>query len=171
MNPYTWFKDLKAEKDQQLADKSLLPFRQHKQPSGDIFWTPNEVRDWTKFGYTYPDLEGDKSPEAIRKRFYEMYAWSRRLIPGDIVGIHLQCPEEMSPLDVSKAQVFQFDEGSAEEYLFEGLGPKHDPVAYAKRLNIPYQTSRSLDSKYSIEWYIDDVVERYDECIPVCSGY
>ncbi len=48
----------------------LKPLR---SSSGGEFWTSESVRDFTKFGYTYPEFADNANPDSLRERINELY--------------------------------------------------------------------------------------------------
>lgn len=98
MHPNDWF--TADEKATEKAD--LLPFRVAKDASGQTFWNSTTSRYLEAFGYTYPDIVG--SAEQVRAKFKEHYEWSVRTVRKP----YGQPPADMLPLDLSKAQVYQY---------------------------------------------------------------
>ncbi|KXJ86569.1 hypothetical protein Micbo1qcDRAFT_208983 [Microdochium bolleyi] len=149
-----WFNEL-DESEKGMGDSNLLPFR--KWPKVDDpksrYWTPNRARDTKAFGYTYPDTADGQSGEQIRDDFAQRYGWSRRLDVNQDFG---PVPEDMQPLEVSKAQVFQYTSGVPSKDLFKHLSP---PRPSPKRVQAA-AAATAPSSKVSQEWYIDVVVER-----------
>lgn len=65
------------------------------------------------FGYTYPDVEGGRTPDSIRKRYDDSYGWQSQTRRGDP-------PENMKPLLVfKKAQVFRYNDTTKRELIAE----------------------------------------------------
>ncbi|MCJ1400073.1 hypothetical protein MMC11_003276 [Xylographa trunciseda] len=152
VNDGHWFGELK-EQDQHKADEGLLPFRKYPlvDDPKNRFWTSNLAQKTEKFGYTYADLYGkQQSVEQIRDTFAKNYSWSRRLIPFQPFG---KPPPEMEPLNMSKAQVYQYTSSAKSADQFRHLHPRPEiqPVI---------QETLAERLKVSHEWYIDDVVER-----------
>lgn len=54
----------------QGPDSSLTPF--HMNADGDM-WTSTTVRNWTSFGYTYPELMGNPSNETFTSTLNKLY--------------------------------------------------------------------------------------------------
>lgn len=57
------------------ADAPLAPF--HMNSDGDM-WTSDYVRNWTSFGYTYPELVGSPSNETLTSSLNKLYKPSTR---------------------------------------------------------------------------------------------
>lgn len=54
------------------------------------------------FGYTYPDVDGGQTVDAIKKRYDEKYGWAGQK--------RRNLPKSMEPLPIfEKAQVFRYD--------------------------------------------------------------
>ncbi|KAH4131075.1 tyrosinase [Parastagonospora nodorum] len=76
--PDTWIEDSKQamgtftfEKGSiQGPDSPLTPF--HMNADGDM-WTSTTVRNWTAFGYTYPELVGNPSNETFTSTLNKLY--------------------------------------------------------------------------------------------------
>lgn len=110
VNPEHWFNELPASQ-RALADDVLLPFRKYPltKDKKTRYWTSNQARDPEVLGYTYPDIaDKKKSVDQLRTDFAAKYGWSRRLTPFQHFG---QPPADMQPLDLSKAQVYQYTSG------------------------------------------------------------
>lgn len=90
----SWFED---------SGKSLWPFRSSRVGDRSEFWTSDLARYSDAFGYSCPDLHGSPTPEKLKNDFAHRYRWSEK----DENGISLKCPEDMKPVDVSQAQLFQ----------------------------------------------------------------
>ena len=91
-----------------------LPFRTSKSP--EQFWTARGSRTTDAFGYTYPDLAGGAGQ--VKSTFRNHYSWSVRTAAQPKFG---EPPADMAPLDISKAQVFQFTTGSTVASAFHTL--------------------------------------------------
>lgn len=50
------------------VSKPATPLKPFKSSSSGAFWTSDSVRDWTKFGYTYPELPNGMSTSASSVR-------------------------------------------------------------------------------------------------------
>lgn len=115
-----WFESQNPIQKEQEAS-NLLPFRASEEtpedkgkPSGkqENFWTSagektgrHSSRYCDTFGYTYADIQyTDK--DKVKKEFGKKYEWSSYRFHKTITGP----PDGMEPLDVSKAQVFQYRE-------------------------------------------------------------
>ena len=91
-HPTSWFSNDQG---------NLLPFRTSKNPAK--FWTSRGSVPTQGFGYTYPDLVGNATQ--VQNAFTTNYAWSVRTASHPKFGTP---PTNMAPLDLSKAQVFQY---------------------------------------------------------------
>lgn len=67
----------------------LLPFRTPQATASSQYWTSDTARKTETFGYIYKDAQG--APEALRKNFWNLYAWS---VPNSGVG---EPPSSMVP--------------------------------------------------------------------------
>lgn len=121
VNPTHWFNELPSSQ-RALADDTLLPFRKYPLSTDNKsrYWTSNEARDTEVFGYTYPDIadKKTKSADQLRADFAAKYGWSRRLTPFQHFGTP---PADMQPLDLGKAQVYQYTSGVPSASLFRPL--------------------------------------------------
>lgn len=109
VNPDHWFNELPSSKHA-LADDDLLPFRKYPLSFSidqtSRYWTSNEAKDTEVLGYTYPDIaDKKKSADQLRADFAAKYGWSRRLTPFQHFGTP---PANMQPLDLGKAQLYQY---------------------------------------------------------------
>ncbi|CVL09423.1 related to tyrosinase precursor (monophenol monooxygenase) [Fusarium proliferatum] len=147
-----WFNGLKGAEFQALGGASLHPFRKWpiKPAKEDRYWTSDSARYTETLGYIYAETAGGRKGDQVRNEFRRKYGWSRRLDVNEDIGVP---PEDMLPLDVSKAQVFF---GLPSEDLFRPLIPP--PIQPIKEQNVMAASTPS--SKFSQEWYIDVVVER-----------
>ncbi|KAH7178750.1 common central domain of tyrosinase-domain-containing protein [Fusarium sp. MPI-SDFR-AT-0072] len=147
-----WFNELKGAENQALGGASLHPFRKWpiEPANADRYWTSDLARYTATLGYTYAETAGGKKGDQVRHEFTRKYGWSRRLDVNQDFGVP---PEDMLPLDVSKAQVFL---GLPSENLFRPLIPL--PIKPRSEQNVLAASTPS--SKFSQEWYIDVVVER-----------
>lgn len=151
-----WFKQLKSDKEQKLAGEPLYPFRRAAKTvdEKDRYWTPDRARDTRTFGYEYADTAGKNSRKEVREGFARKYGWSTRR------GVNQPLqrpPKEMLPLDVCKAQVFQYTAGDGMGKLLKPLIP---PLADEPSV----QGSTGDAPTMFQEWYIDLVVERWESC-------
>lgn len=122
VNPEHWFDELPSSQ-RALADDILLPFRKDPLTTDkkSRYWTSNQARDPEVLGYTYPDIaDKKKSVDQLRTDFAAKYGWSRRLTPFQHFG---QPPADMQPLDLSKAQVYQYTSGVPSAGRFATLAP------------------------------------------------
>jgi hypothetical protein len=85
---------------------NLLPFRTVKSP--EKFWSSRGSKSTQDFGYTYPDLVGNASQ--VETAFKNHYSWSVRTASHPTIGTP---PADMTPLDLSQAQVFQYTQAAA----------------------------------------------------------
>lgn len=85
---------------------NLLPFRTSKNPAK--FWSSRASKSTQDFGYTYADLVGNSIQ--VENAFKNHYSWSVRTASQPKFGIP---PADMTPLDLSKAPVFQFTQSAA----------------------------------------------------------
>ncbi|KAK3717680.1 hypothetical protein LTR37_005747 [Vermiconidia calcicola] len=92
-HPNSWFS---GDQD------NLLPFRVSKNPAR--FWNSRQSISTQDFGYTYPDLVGGGATQ-VEAAFKNHYAWSVRTAQFPTIG---NPPTDMAPLDLSRAQVYQF---------------------------------------------------------------
>ncbi|PPJ56238.1 hypothetical protein CBER1_06384 [Cercospora berteroae] len=133
------------------ANTGLRPFR---NPSGPNFWTTNSVRDWTQFGYTYPEFSNsDGSAGAISGYVNRLYgpnpsasagSSKREADPqalatlGDILST--------DPLKASNGSLYQYNAnvqtpryalgGSYTVFLFDGKPASEDPATWASAENL-----------------------------------
>lgn len=119
-----------------LADAALLPFRKAPLTADPKtrYWTSNQARDPQILGYTYTDIaDKAKSADQLRADFAAKYGWSRRLTPFQQFG---SPPADMLPLDLSKAQAYQYTSGvpSASRFrpLVKAAGPLPRTTLLAK---------------------------------------
>jgi tyrosinase len=119
-NPEVWFPTDPGEVDNLTRrgvywdpTEPLLPFRNKtkdlanpKDKAG--FWNSNASQSVKAFGYTYGDVEA--SP--VLKTFEDNYSWFTRKNRGDKFQ---PCPSNMRPLDMTKAQIFQFSAAELKE--------------------------------------------------------
>jgi tyrosinase len=76
--PDTWIEDAEQKMGTftmqkgavQGLDSPLTPF--HMNANGDM-WTSRTVRNWTSFGYTYPELMGNPSNETFTSTLNKLY--------------------------------------------------------------------------------------------------
>lgn len=76
--PDTWIEDAKqamgtftVEQNSTIGvDSPLTPF--HMNADGDM-WTSSYVRNWTSFGYTYPELVGNPSNDTLTSSLNKLY--------------------------------------------------------------------------------------------------
>lgn len=129
----------------------MLPFRKYPLVSDlkERYWNPNRSRNTEDFGYTYLDLK--ESEEETRKAFAKNYGWSRRLTPFEPFG---EPPEEMKPLDLSGAQVYQYTSGTPV------LNPPIPLTTTAITQDPEVLQMEATDETMSYEWYVDTIVER-----------
>ncbi|MCJ1439065.1 hypothetical protein MMC27_008456 [Xylographa pallens] len=161
VNDGHWFEEL-DEKERLKVDEGLLPFRKYPlvKNEKERFWTSNLAKKTEDFGYTYADLHGkNQSVEQIRDAFATNYGWSRRLTPFQHFG---KPPPEMEPLDLSKAQVYQYTSSAKSANQFRHLHPRAEiqPPMQETDAQPMMQKILAAKPKVSYEWYIDDVVER-----------
>ncbi|KAF5681684.1 tyrosinase precursor (monophenol monooxygenase) [Fusarium circinatum] len=147
-----WFNELAGAEFQALGDASLHPFRKWpiKPAKEDRYWTSDSAKYTDAFGYTYSETAGGRKGDQVRNEFTRKYGWSRRLDVNEDIGVP---PEDMQPLDVSKAQVFH---GLPSKDLFRPLIP---PSIQPSKEQI-FLAASTPSSEFSQEWYIDVVVER-----------
>jgi len=123
------------------------------EDEGNRFWTPNLARDTKAFGYEYADTAGKQARKEVRREFAHKYGWSTERGVNQPIG---RPPEDMLPLDICKAQVFQYTSGDDVGKLLKPLVP---PLAQDIVEPIGQESTESA-STVSQEWYIDLVVER-----------
>ncbi|KPM45160.1 hypothetical protein AK830_g1416 [Neonectria ditissima] len=150
-----WFDDFADEESKALGGSNLLPFRKWPlvDDKADRYWTPDRAWDTTDFGYAYPETAGGKTGDQVRDEFARRYGWSRRLDVNQEFGT---APEDMQPLKVSEAQVFQYTSGVPSGDLLKDLTPSR----LHSRTEQDVLAAAAPSSKFSQEWYIDVVVER-----------
>lgn len=171
-NPSHWFNDLPSSQ-RGLSGDGLLPFRKYPLATGkNRYWTSDQARDPEVFGYTYPDIaDKSRTAEQLRTAFAAKYGWSRRLTPFQ----HFQPPPaDMQPLDLSKAQVYQYTSGVPSASRFRPLTAalKKEDLPRTQQLlslsaavpnlqGVPKAQAPLVgNEKVSHEWYIDAIVER-----------
>jgi tyrosinase len=110
LHPKAWFprggRDSKERSTKPESEKDLLPFYKFQCELGRLFYDSDWARDTESFGYTYPDLDGLHSPRTVWREVYNRYIWSIRIAPSSKFS---KPPSDMMPLDLNKAQVFQFN--------------------------------------------------------------
>ena len=180
---------------------NLLPFRTSKNP--DKFWNSQGSKGTQQFGYTYQDLVGSASQ--VENAFNTHYAWSVRTATHPTIGTP---PADMTPLDVSHAQVFQYTSATTTDRAinFMAAAPAlaQQPLKMAEKVAVsapaaakefvpalkkeaPHPPadkhkaakerafknldgakdsikapSTVMEAKVSRDWFVDDVVERYN---------
>ncbi|KAF5591026.1 tyrosinase precursor (monophenol monooxygenase) [Fusarium subglutinans] len=147
-----WFNELPKDK-QGLATIDLTPFRKSVSENNEKkYWTSDLSRRTTDFGYTYPDTARGQTGDNIRKEFREKYEWSRRTTAKLVFGTP---PDDMKPIEVGEAQVFQYPPGNSSGDLLRGPGlPIHEMQQQTVMAEMP------SNPQYADDWYIDIVVER-----------
>ena len=103
----------------------LYPFR---TPVGgdEEFWNSRTVRDIKTFGYTFAELEANKTPDALNKAMHIRYQWSLQQFKETMT-----IPEDMKPINVSKALVYQYPDRTLRAMLSREnpkLKPEDDGV-------------------------------------------
>lgn len=163
-----WFNETQPKK-QYLGEFPLTPFRRGTRAvegAEQEFWNPTTARDTTVFGYTYPETQGRElgrdagQADQVRSDFARQYAWSRRL---DVNQNFDSPPEDMMPLPVETAQVFQYTDGVESAGFLKKVGIRVHPrpKLSARMTAAPAVAETALPTpKVSQEWYIDVVVER-----------
>jgi tyrosinase len=111
IHPNSWY----SPAHKAFQEATLLPFRTSKEP--EEFWKPDQTRDWETFGYTYADVESG-SPDAVLNAFRAKYGWGCRKRRNDAFG---ECPDDMKPLDLQEAQVFDFSASRPEHAIIRPL--------------------------------------------------
>ena len=91
---------------------SLYPFRTPKGTGDKPFW--NSANAWSidTFGYTFAELQENKTPDALLKAMHDEYQWSLQKFEKT-----QPIPEKMKPLDLSKAPVFQYYDRTVDSML------------------------------------------------------
>ncbi|KAF5588390.1 tyrosinase precursor (monophenol monooxygenase) [Fusarium pseudocircinatum] len=150
-----WFNGLKGAENQALGGASLHPFRKWpiKPAKEDRYWTSDSARYTDRLGYTYAETADGNKGDQVRNEFTRKYGWSRRLLANEDIGVP---PEDMMPLDVSKAQVFL---GLPSDDLFTPLiPPPIQPRTQQKVLAASTPSSEmALNGSYTIFYIIGDV--------------
>ncbi|KAF5558860.1 tyrosinase precursor (monophenol monooxygenase) [Fusarium phyllophilum] len=148
-----WFNELRKE-DQGLATINLTPFRKSLSETNEkTYWTSNMSRRTTDFGYTYPDTARGQTGDTIRKEFREKYEWSRRTTARPVIGTP---PDDMQPIQVGEAQVFDYKHGTSSGDLFQHPGVPFQEMQQQTVM----ATMSSNHPQCEDDWYIDIVVER-----------
>ncbi|KAK5105825.1 hypothetical protein LTR62_002105 [Meristemomyces frigidus] len=145
-----------AQGTTQDANSPLTPFL--KDGNGN-FWTTNEVKDWTTFGYTYPEFsDSDGSQGAIASFINKLYGPSATATAGS--SKRTAAPEpannyraettaapesynlarQSDPLVAANGSLFQYVanikspryalNGSYQIYLFNGAPSTEDPASW-----------------------------------------
>ncbi|KAF5633744.1 tyrosinase precursor (monophenol monooxygenase) [Fusarium sp. NRRL 25303] len=148
-----WFNELEA-KDRKLAQLDLTPFRKSFPKDGEKqqYWDSDLSRETKDFGYTYPETAKGQTGETVRKEFREKYEWSRRTTANPVFGTP---PDNMRPIQVGAAQVFDYEHGTPSGDLFK---PPGIPIDDMQQQNV--MAAMSSNPQYADDWYIDVVVER-----------
>lgn len=189
-HPQSWFPtdnatiqkltDLKLWFD---PDKPLFPFRTESKGQGWDYWTCNSSKETATFGYRYPDTPEKAAPADVLKTFRDNYSWSYRV--DEIRPDFEKCPEDMLPLKMHTAQVYQFTEEVLKKFdrmqkaLVEHAAKAlriSAPMALTKQVEEPVvnPSERAFtnsspdeladpkidDKKLSHSWYIDMLVKR-----------
>ncbi|KAH7232954.1 common central domain of tyrosinase-domain-containing protein [Fusarium tricinctum] len=150
-----WFNELEPE-DQEMGKLDLTPFR--KWTPGDRvdakkqYWNSDLARKTADFGYIYPELADGQAGDTIRKGFAEKYEWSRRTTAKPIFGTP---PDDMRPIQVGDAQVFQYTSDTSSGDLLKHPG---FPVHEMQQQTV--MAAMTSNPQYADDWYIDVVVER-----------
>ncbi|KAF5693620.1 tyrosinase precursor (monophenol monooxygenase) [Fusarium denticulatum] len=147
-----WFNELRKE-DQGKSTLNLMPFRKSiSENKAKTYWNSDMSRRTTDFGYTYPDLAGGQTGDTVRKEFREKYEWSRRTTARPVFGTP---PDNMKPIQVGKAQVFQYTSDTSSGDLLKNPGM---PIHEMQQQTV--MAAMSSSPQYADDWYIDVVVER-----------
>ncbi|KAF5583284.1 tyrosinase precursor (monophenol monooxygenase) [Fusarium pseudoanthophilum] len=147
-----WFNELRKE-DQGKGTLNLMPFRKSiSENKAKTYWNSDMSRRTTDFGYTYPDLAEGQTGDTVRKEFREKYEWSRRTTARPVFGTP---PDNMKPIQVGKAQVFQYTSDTSLGDLL-----KHPGVPMQEMQQQTVMAAMSSSPQYADDWYIDVVVER-----------
>ncbi|EXJ66952.1 uncharacterized protein A1O5_10147 [Cladophialophora psammophila CBS 110553] len=105
LHPKAWFpppaRDSRGRRLRPENEKDLLPFYKFMCELGPIYYDSDWSRNIEKFGYTYPDLD--------------------RLSDPDRSGA--ECTTDMMPLNLNRAQVFQYPETNSRTAATESLHP------------------------------------------------
>ncbi|GJC86338.1 tyrosinase [Colletotrichum liriopes] len=150
-----WFNEL-APEQQGMGKDNLTPFR--KWPlvdNADVenrYWNSDRARNTKDFGYTYPELADGQTGDTVREDFAKKYEWSRRTTAKRVFGTP---PDGMQPIQVGKAQVFQYTSDTPSGDLLKQPG---FPVHRMQQQTV--MTAMTSTPQYSDDWYIDIVVER-----------
>lgn len=131
----------------QSPSSGLRPFR---KPSGDSFWTTNQVKDWTEFGYTYPEFSSsDGSARAITGYVNRLYGPNPSAVAGSSKREAAAEPQvlaalgdilQSNPLAASNGSLYQYVAnvktpryalgGSYTVFLFNGNPASEDPTTW-----------------------------------------
>ncbi|CAJ0543941.1 Ff.00g040030.m01.CDS01 [Fusarium sp. VM40] len=134
-----WYNELEPE-DQLMGKLDLTPFRK---------WTSeNKTAD---FGYTYPELANGQTGDTVRKDFAEKYEWSRRTTAKPVFGTP---PDDMRPIQVGDAQVFNYTSDSSSGDLL-----KHPGFPVHKMQHQTVMNAITSNPQYADHWYIDVMFE------------
>lgn len=178
-HPTAWFppagRDSRGRPLKPENEKDLLPFYKVKNEMGSIFYDSDWARDTESFGYTYPDLDGLRNPREIWSGVYHRYIWSIRTASS---SRFTPPPSDMKPLNLSKAQVFQYPGTNARDSV-EPTGSTIR-IVYRRVLSSDSNTSNTsttsqraaqdygpspapdndIDPYFDRTWYIDNIVKR-----------
>ncbi|KAG8355486.1 hypothetical protein FVEN_g6792 [Fusarium venenatum] len=150
-----WFNELEP-KYQGIGKDNLVPFRKwplvDKTDANNRYWNSDRARYTTDLGYTYPELAKGQTGDAVRKDFARKYEWSRRTTAELGFGTP---PDDMLPLQVGKAQVFQYLDGIPSGDLL-----KHPGFPMQRMQQQTVMAAMTSTPQYADDWYIDVVVER-----------
>lgn len=114
-------------------DESLLPFKKSLQDPW--YWTCNDSRYTTAFGYEYQETRQG----IALKEFQNKYSWSfRKDKTNETIG---KCPDDMQPLPIVSAQVFQYTQEAKDIFKKLGQGSAGIP-AVAQPAPPPVRSSR-----------------------------
>ncbi|KAJ1326981.1 tyrosinase [Microdochium nivale] len=150
-----WFNEL-AEDQQEMGKDNLTPFRKwplvDKADAKNRYWNSDRARDTADLGYTYPELADGQTGDTVRQDFATKYEWSRRTTAKRAFGTP---PNDMRPVQVGEAQVFQYTSGTPSGDLLKHPG---FPVHMMQQQTV--MTAMTSTPQHSDDWYIDVVVER-----------
>jgi tyrosinase len=139
-----------------MGKDSLKPFRKwplvDKSDAENRYWNSDQARYITDLGYTYPELANGQTGDKVRQDFARKYEWSRRTTAELFFGTP---PDDMQPLQVGDAQVFQYTSGVPSGDL---LKIPDFPVHMMQQQTD--MTAMTSTPQYADDWYIDVVVER-----------
>ncbi|KAI9894687.1 MAG: hypothetical protein M1814_002043 [Vezdaea aestivalis] len=155
INPKVWYSHQDKDSGLPLEKVEFRPFRTYGD--GTNGWYNSDSSRYTEsFGYYYAD-QRKATPIAVKNHLKKQYEWSRRLWGVD----YGSPPASMMPRDLTKCQIFQYDEykgdESVEYFKSQLFDPALEPLTPVDQLK---RKPLAETGVFSREWYIDNKVNR-----------